>query len=114
MFEDVRQKVLRENATTGFEVFQKTMLKNSKVSVFDKAYEIHAKNEIHGYLCDAAVSDLTREEVEILISLGSTIIDVLYDYFLDVENASIMYYADVVEWVRDFCCDYKKEKESEA
>lgn len=96
-------EILRENATAGFEAFEEKMLKNTKESIFNNAYEINARNEIHGYLCDCATEYLDEEEIKVLIELGDTVVDALYDYFSEAENVSIMYYSDITEWVEDFC-----------
>lgn len=95
--------ILSENATAGYEAFEERMLKMTKESIYNNAHEIHAKVEIHGYLCDCAAEDLDEDEIEVLVGLGTAVIEKLYDYFSDVDNASIMYYSDITEWVQDFC-----------
>lgn len=96
-------EILSENATAGYEAFEEQMLKMTKEQIFNNAYEINARNEIHGYLRDCATEDLDEEEIEVLIELGDTVVNVLYDYFSKAENVSIMYYSDITEWVKDFC-----------
>lgn len=96
-------EILRENATSGFEAFEEKMLKLTKESIFDRAFEINAKKEIHGYLCDCAAEDLDDEEIKVLAELGVAVIEELYQYFLDIDNASVMFYSEITEWVEDFC-----------
>lgn len=95
-------EILR-NATVGFEAFEEKTLKLTKKSIFNKAFEINAKNEIYGYLCDCASEDLDEEEIEVLVKLGDAVIEELYQYFVDTDNASIMFYSEITEWVEDFC-----------
>lgn len=95
--------VLFENATAEFKVYEEKMLELSKKQLFDSAYQIHAKNEIYGYLCDCAIEDLKSEEIDVLLGLGDNVIKTLYGFYLSVDNASIMYYSHITEWVRDFC-----------
>lgn len=97
------EEILRENATAGFEAFEEKTLKLTKESIFNKAFEINAKNEIHGYLCDCATEDLDKEEIEVLVRLGDAVIEELYQYFVDTDNVSIMFYSEITEWVEDFC-----------
>ena len=96
-------EILSENATAGYEVFEERMLKMTKESIYNNAHEIHAKVEIHGYLCDCAADDLNEEEIEVLVGLGVEVVKILYDYFSEKDDASIMYYSDITDWVRDFC-----------
>lgn len=96
-------EILLDNANKGFKEFEKKLLKLSKENIFDKAFEINAKNEIHGYLCDCSLEDLDDSEIEVLVSLGTSVIDILFDYFMLKDNASIMYYSDTREWVEEFC-----------
>lgn len=103
-------EILRENATAGFKAFEEKTLKLSKESIFDKAFEINAKIEIHGYLCDCADEDLDDEEIKVLTELGVTVIEELYQYFLDIDNASVMFYSEITEWVEDFCQGVLKGK----
>lgn len=94
---------LFENANAGFKVFEEQMLKKSGREIFDNAYEINAKNEIHSYLCDCSVDELGNDEIKVLVGLGDAVIDELYEYFMGVDNASIMFYSDITEWVEDYC-----------
>lgn len=96
-------EILSENATVGYEAFEEQMLKMTKEQIFNNAHEIHAKTEIHGYLCDCAHEDLDEDEIEVLVGLGTAVIEKLYDYFSEIDNASIMYYSDITEWVQEFC-----------
>ncbi len=96
-------EILAENTTAGFQAFEEHMLTMTKESIFNNAHEINAKKEIHGYLCDCAYEDLDEEELDVLVGLGTAVIEKLYDYFSKTENASIMHYSDITEWVEDFC-----------
>lgn len=98
------------NANAGFNAFEAKMLEMSKQQIFNNAYEINAKNEIHGYLCDCAAEELEEDEVAVLVALGEEIIEELYDYFSETDNASIMYYHDISEWVHDFCEEAMKNE----
>lgn len=102
--------ILSDNATAGYEAFEEQMLKMTKESIFNNAHEIHAKTEIHGYLCECAEDDLDEDEIEVLVGLGTAVIEKLYDYFSDTDNASIMYYSDITEWVQDFCEEAVKDE----
>ncbi len=95
--------ILFDNANAGFKAFEKQMLRLSSKEVFDRAFEINAKNEIHGYLCGCAIDDLDGDEIEVLVGIGDTVIDELYEYFLNEPNASIMFYSDITDWVKDYC-----------
>ena len=103
-------EILSENATAGYEAFEEQMLKMTKEQIFNNAHEIHAKTEIHGYLHDCAHEDLDEWEIEVLVGLGTAVIEKLYDYFSDVDNASIMFYSDITEWVEDFCEEALKDE----
>lgn len=96
-------EILRENATSEFEVFKGAMLKSPNDIIFRSVFEINAKNEICGYLCVCAAEDLDEEELGILAELEGSVIETLYNYFLGAENASIMFYYEIAEWVHDFC-----------
>lgn len=95
--------VLFENANAGFKAYEEKMLCMSKKQIFDKAYEINAKNEIHGYLCDCAIQELDEDDIEVLVSKGENVIEELYAYYISIDNASVMYYSDITEWITDFC-----------
>lgn len=102
--------IVFENAVAGYKSFEAEMLMLSKKEIFDKAYEINARNEISGYLCDCAEADLDGQEIKVLADLGGAIIDVLYEYFQNVDNASIMFYEDIKEWIEDFCEEAMKNE----
>lgn len=96
-------EILFNHANAGFNAFEVKMLAMSKQQIFNNAHEINAKNEIHGYLCECSLEDLDDSEIEVLVSLGTSVIDILFDYFMSKDNASIMYYSDTREWVEEFC-----------
>lgn len=96
-------EILQKNATAGFEAFEEKMLKNTKESIFNNAYEINARNEINGYLCDCATEELEEDEIKVLIEFGDAVVDILYERYLKTDNASIMCYSDITEWVEDYC-----------
>lgn len=102
-------EILFDNVNVGFKAFEEQMLKLNSKEVFDRAFEINAKNEIHGYLCDCATENLDENEIEVLAGLGDAVIDELYRYFMGVDNASIMFYSDITEWVEDFCEEVMKK-----
>ncbi len=102
-------ELLFENANAGFKAFEEKMLGMSKQQIFNEAHEINAKNEIHGFLCDCAADELGHAELEVLVQLGEAVIDELYAYYLGVDNASVMFYADITEWVEDFCTEAMDE-----
>lgn len=99
----VKSEKLREHATAGFEAFEAKVLFMTKKDIFNKAYEINAKNEIYGYLCACATEDLDEKHIDVLLKLGENVIETLYDYFLGKDYASIMFYSEITEWVEDFC-----------
>lgn len=98
-----KENILFENATAEFKAYEEEMLALSKKELFNTAYQIHAKNEIYGYLVDCATQDLKDEEIDVLLGLGDNVIATLYNYYLSVDYASIMYYSHITEWVQDFC-----------
>lgn len=101
--EKSKENILSENATAEFKAYEEKMLVLSKKELFNTAYQIHAMNEIYGYLCDCATQDLKEEEIDVLLGLGDNVIATLYSHYLSVDYASIMYYSDITEWVQDFC-----------
>lgn len=102
--------IVFENAVAGYKSFEAETLALSKKEIFDKAYEINARNEISGYLCDCIEDDLEGYEIKVLADLGGAIVDVLYEYFQNVDNASVMFYEDIKEWIEDFCEEAMKDE----
>lgn len=102
--------ILSDFATEAFKAFEAEMLGKTQKEIFDKAGEIYAKNEIHGYLCDCANEDLEGYEIKVLADLGTSVIEKLFQYYLDTNGASVTYYSDITEWVEDFCEEAMKNE----
>ena len=99
-------EILKENVTAEFEAFKKEILELPKELIFDKMYEINAKNEIRGYICDCAAKELNDEEIKILAELSEleiNVIEELYRYLLFTDAASVMFCSEIAKWVKTYC-----------
>ena len=109
---DINSAYIKELIAKEFKEFKEDVLAGwSRTEMFDIAYEIHTKTEIAEFFENC---ELTDEQYRILAyakaKTTTDLINVLYDYYLNRENACICTYSDIEQWIGWFC---EKEKELE-
>lgn len=93
-----------------FEEYRNETFKLNKENIFWNAFEIYAKQEILGFFENSDC--LSESEYKTLLRVNNesnnNLLDILFDYFLEDEFASLTNDDDITEWIKRFC-----EKEME-
>ena len=94
-----------------FNDFYKNVISNwQKEQIFNNAFEINARTEIAGFFDCTELSD---EQYSILIAVekesNGHLTNMLCEFFVNHEYASVNSYEDISEWIGWFC-DKEKER----
>lgn len=94
-----------------FDNFYKNVISNwQKEQIFNNAFEINARTEIAGFFDCTELSD---EQYLILIAVekenNGHLTDMLCEFFVNHEYASVNSYEDIEKWIGWFC--EKEERE---
>ena len=109
---NINSAYIKELIAKEFKEFKEDVLAGwSRTEMFDIAYEIHTKTEIAEFFENC---ELTDEQYRILAyakaKTTTDLINVLYDCYLNREDACICNYRNIKQWIGRFC---EKEKELE-
>lgn len=86
-----------------FKEYKENMLLKTKEEIFNNNYKIRFCVEMHEYFYDIPEILLDDIEIDILISVYGNLLEVLYDFYLKREYASINSWEDITDWVKMFC-----------
>ena len=93
-----------------FEEFEAKMLAADKEDIFKNAYEIAVKREIVNFFMDVqTITDYYKILARVDMNIRSSLLSLLYDYYIETEYASVSSYEEIERWIGWFC---DKEKES--
>lgn len=96
-------QILRQNADAEYEAFKKAELARSKEEIFDDNYRIRFYDEMHGYLtAEGADANLNAGTARKMAKRGTSLISLLYDYFLKREYASINTWEDITDMINNY------------
>lgn len=94
-----------------FDNFYKNVISNwRKEQIFNNAFEINVRTEIAGFFNCAELSD---EQYSILIAVekesNGHLTDMLCEFFVNYEYASVNNYEDISQWIGWFCEEEERE-----
>ena len=94
---------IQKNADISFERFKSKQLTYSKETIFQNAGEIRFFIEIKEYIADDSnLEKIQKEHLKKLSELGVNTIDILYDYYIKSEYASIETWGAIDQMLLNF------------
>ena len=93
---EIVQKMVRDE----YNAFMESMLKQPPKDIFDNAKKVDVYSELQGYILDLLEEEFKPQEVAPLIKLDS-ILESLYQMYLDNTNLHCNTYEDTAEIVRE-------------
>lgn len=104
-------EIVTQNIITEFNEFKEQQLALSSQDIFENSNRIHFYKEIHLYITDNDLEEIfENDELKILSEYGTSLINLLYEEYLSVENASISNWNAINE-IFDLLIEKEKENE---
>ncbi len=106
-----REKI-QNRVESEFDEYMNEMIEKDPMEIFSKSSEIHAYTEIKECLLDGDMDFIEDSEYECLMR-SENVIQVIYQYYLDNETASVSSYDETKELITNFNDRYNRYEEIE-